>query len=278
MRRDIMTVYIDVLLALNLYINYFLIRGTALLLRRDISTKRALAAAGVGAMLSLVILLPELHFVLAALIKALSGVMISLIAFGYRKMADYIIDLLCFLVVSFMYAGLMLALWLFAAPMGMLYRNGSAYFDIPIVAVAAFTAAAYGIVRFLRYLADKRSIGARMQEIMIQHNGAEVSLKAVPDTGNSLTDPFSGTPVIICERSAVESIIPDNIRLYLSGDIANLSGIRLAPCHTVAGRALIPLFRAERVMINGRATDAMIGVCRYDIGAQCIFNPELISI
>ena len=272
-----MTVYVDVLLALNLYINYFLIRGTALLLRRDISAKRMLVAAAVGALFSLTILLPEFPFFVTVLIKIFSGVAVTLAAFGCRRMPDLLTNMLCFLVVSFMYAGLMMALWLFAAPMGMFYRNGSAYFDIPIIAVAALTALAYGVMRFMRYLSDKRSIGMRTQKINIFHGGIEVALKAVPDTGNSLTDPFSGTPVIICRRTAVEAIIPENIRIYLSGDISMLSGIRLAPCRTVAGDALIPLFRAERIILNGRAVDAMIGVCRHDIGAECIFNPELIS-
>ncbi len=273
-----MTVYIDVLLALNLYINYFLIRGTALLLRRDISTKRTIAAAAVGALFSLAILLPSLPFFLTMLIKVFSGVCVSLTAFGYRRLPDFVIDMLCFLVVSFMYAGLMLALWLFAAPMGMFYRNGTAYFDIPIIVVAIITAAAYAVVRFLRYLSDKRSICVKVQDITIQHNGKQISLKAIPDTGNSLTDPFSGSPVVICAIKAVDTIIPDNIRMYLSGEISKLDGIRLAPCQTVAGTALIPLFKAECILINGRAISAMIGVCRHDMGAECIFNPELILI
>ncbi len=271
-----MTVYIDVLLALNLYINYFLIRGTALLLRRDISTKRMLAAAGVGAMFSLTILLPSLPFAVTMLIKSLSGISITISAFGYRMPSELIIDILCFLVVSFMYAGAMQAIWMFAAPMSMFYRNGTAYFDIPIIVVAILTALAYAVVRFLRYLSDKRSIGSKVQDIHIHHNGYEISLKAIPDTGNSLTDPFSGTPVVICDIRAIDTIIPDNIRLYLSGEISKLEGIRLAPCKTVAGNTLIPIFKAEQIIINGRPTNAMIGVCKHDIGTECIFNPELI--
>ncbi len=271
-----MTVYIDVLLALNLYINYFLIRGASLILHRDISTKRMLAAATIGALFSLTILLPSLPFLLTMLIKILSGICITLTAFGFRKLPDLIINMLCFLIISFMYAGLMMALWLFAAPMGMFYHNGTAYFDIPIIVVAILTATAYAVVRFMRYLSDKRSIGHKVQDIRIHHNGCEISLKAVPDTGNSLTDPFSGKPVVICDIKAIDTIIPDNIRMYLSGDISKLDGIRLAPCRTVAGNALIPIFKAEQIIINGRSADAMIGVCKHDMGTECIFNPELI--
>ena len=273
-----MTVYIDVLLALNLYINYFLIRGTALILHRDITVRRILAAAAMGSMFSLTILLPSLPFLLTMLIKSFSCICIALVAFGYHRLRDFIIDMLCFLVVSFMYAGLMLALWQFVAPMSMLYRNGTAYFDIPIIVVALLTAAAYAVIRFLRYLSDKRSICTKTQKIIIHHNGQEITLTAIPDTGNSLTDPFSGTPVVICSAASIDPIMPANVRTYLSGELSELHSIRLAPCRTVGGTALLPLFRAEKLLINGKAADAMIGVCRHDIGAECIFNPELIII
>lgn len=273
-----MTVYIDVLLALNLYINYFLIRGTALFLHRNISAKRTLAAASVGALFSLCIFLPELPFILTVLIKTISGAATAFAAFGYRGLSDFIIDILCFMVISFMYAGLMLALWSYAAPMGMYYRNGAAYFDVPMIAVAIFTAIAYAVVRSMRYLSDKRSIGAEIKDITIKRLGGSVTLKAIPDTGNSLCDPFSGTPVIICTKTAVEPILPDNIRTYLSGSTDAIEAIRLVPCHTVGGSALIPIFRADDIMLGGKPVQAMIGVSKNELGTDCIFNPKLISI
>ena len=42
-----MVIYGDVLIIFNLYINYFLVRGAALLLRRELSGKRCLLAAAV---------------------------------------------------------------------------------------------------------------------------------------------------------------------------------------------------------------------------------------
>lgn len=273
-----MTVYIDVLLALNLYINYFLIRGTALFLHRNITAKRTLAAAAVGAIFSLTIFLPELPFILTMLIKAVSGAATAFTAFGYRRAADFIIDMLCFMVMSFMYAGLMMALWLYAAPLGMYYRNGSAYFDVPMIAVAVFTAVAYAVVRFMRYLSDKRAIGAEVREVTISRGGCSVTLKAIPDTGNTLCDPFSGTPVMICVMSAVDTVIPEDIRKYLAGDISGIEAIRLVPCQTVGGRALIPIFRADDILLDGKHIDALVGVSKNELGTECIFNPKLISI
>lgn len=273
-----MVVYIDVLLAVNLYINYFLIRGAALLLRCSISARRCLLAAAVGAVCSLVILLPALPFWANALIKAGGSLLLTVSAFGRAKPPDMLIRTLCLMVISFVYAGLMLTLWQFCAPLGMYYKNGTAYFDIPIIAIAAFTAAAYGAVKLLRYISDRRSLSAQARGIKIISGGCTIELYGIADTGNSLCDPFSGKPAVICAAAAIEPIIPQNITAYLGGDISDIDGIRLAPCLTVSGETLIPVFFADKVIIDDKSVDAVIGVCAKPMGAQCIFNPKLISL
>ena len=54
-----LVIYIDVLLVVNLYINYFLVRGTSLMLRRKVSPRRVIFASAVGAVGSLLILVPD---------------------------------------------------------------------------------------------------------------------------------------------------------------------------------------------------------------------------
>lgn len=272
-----MTVYVDVLLAVNLYINYFLIKGTAKLMRRKISPKRSLGAAAVGAVFSICILLPEMPFLVNALIKTVSCIAVVLAAFGRQNRTELIISSLCFLAISFMYAGLMLALWIFAAPMGMFCRNGAVYFDIPIIAVTIFTIIAYGIVSLLRYISDKNGRCIESAQVRITLNGISVKLTGLTDTGNGLCDPFNGRSVVICERSRISQIIPDNVMKYLNNDTSGIEGLRLAPCSTVSGSTLIPLFNAD-IEINGKACDAVVGVTDKPLGAECIFNPRLITL
>ena len=65
-----LVIYIDVLLVVNLYINYFLVRGTSLMLRRKVSPRRVILASAVGAVGSLLILVPDLNPILCVLIKS----------------------------------------------------------------------------------------------------------------------------------------------------------------------------------------------------------------
>lgn len=273
-----MVVYADVLVILNLYINFLLIKSTALITRRDISAKRCVASALIGAFGALVILLPELPFWITMLVKLALGALITFAAFGKQKPSDFAICALFFLVISFTYAGIMMALWTFAAPFGMVWSNGTAYFDIPIAALALFTAAAYLIVKLARLFSDRRLHCNKLCKVTISANGGEASLSGLCDTGNEACDIFSGKPVLICELSKALLVIPDEIRDYFDGKTPE--SIRLIPCSTVTGNALIPVFKAERITVDGKEAHALIGVSKNRLGKDidCIFNPKIISI
>lgn len=273
-----MTVYIDVLVVLNLYINFFLVRSTALVTRRECSPKRCLLAAVIGSLGSLVILLPELPFFAVAFEKTILGGFMVLAAFGRQKAVDYAVSALFFLVVSFSFAGLMMALWTFIAPLGMVFTNGVAYFNIPLVAVAAFTAAAYFTVKLVRYFADKRLHCNKICSVKITASGAEVTLRGLSDTGNGLCDIITGLPVIICSADKIHEIAPQNVLDYLGGIAGD--GIRLVPLKTISSEALIPIFRADKITIDGKSAAAFIGVTKNPMQSEidCVFNPKIISI
>ncbi len=276
-----LVIYADILVILNLYINYFLVRSAALLLRRDLSSKRCLLAAGIGAVAALSALLPELPFWAVAGIKAAVGCAVVFTAFGRQKKIDFVISLLCFLVISFVFAGLMLALWTFFAPFDMVYSNGVAYFNIPIAAIAVFTAAAYGAVKAVRYFSDRRLSCRRICRVKITVTGVTAELKGLADTGNGLCDIFSGKSVIVCRRDSVENIIPEAVRKYLDGKAADSTdGIRLLPCRTIAAESLIPVFSAASITIDGKTADGFIGVTKNTLGEDidCVFNPKIISL
>lgn len=269
-----MVIYLDVLLAVNLYINYFLVRCTALILRRRLTPLRALTAAAAGALSSLAVFLPPLHPIFSVLLKAVIGVLITLLMFGRQGRADFLLSLLCFLAVSFTFAGGMLALWTFAAPNGMYYANGFAYFDIPAGAAVVITAAVYGGFKLVKLLRD-RCKSTLPVKVTIRCKNGEKALSALPDTGNILTDAFSGKPVVLASECSVHELLPEFILNYLSGNTDSLEGIRLIPCRTVLSEGIVPAFAAE-ITAEGKTADIMLGISKSEIsGADCIFNPDI---
>ena len=273
-----LVVYIDVLIILNLYINYFLLRTSALFLRRNVSPKKIVWAALLGALGSLIILAPTLPFYITCPYKILLGAAMVLIAFGRQKFKDFLICELFFLLVGFLFGGILTAIWTFFSPSGMLLNNGVCFFNIPIAALVSLTMGAYFLMKLVKLLSDKCK--RRICTVRITQYNAEISLRGLCDTGCEVRDVFTGKPVIICDFEKATAILPDEIIEYLSGNSQNLEKIRLIPCRTVSSSTVIPVFKAQNVIIDGKQADALVGVSKERIGddVDCIFNPKIIPV
>jgi stage II sporulation protein GA (sporulation sigma-E factor processing peptidase) len=268
------TIYIDLLVVINLYITFFLLKGTAAFLHKKITNSRIIAGSLAGGASSLVILLPPLGFLLNIAVKIAAGMLIIIISFGYKNGYEYLKNSLIFVIINVVFAGLALLLWFFSAPLGMELNNGVAYFDISFTALVMTTALSYGLVRLLRYILDVKQVGERSYKIEITAGGNSVTLDAIPDSGNMLTDYFTGLWVIICPYSQAEQIAPDGI---LADEPP--PGIRLLPYNTIDSSGLIPVFKAEKIVIKAdnmpdKSVNALIGITKKN--SPAIFNPKLL--
>jgi stage II sporulation protein GA (sporulation sigma-E factor processing peptidase) len=183
-----------------------------------------------------------------------------MITFGFKNGYEYLKNSLIFIIINVVFAGLTLLLWFFAAPFSMEHNNGFIYLDISFVTLIITTASAYGLIRLLRYIIDVKQVGDKEYKITISMSGKSVTLDAVADTGNMLTDYFSGLPVIVCYSDSIKSIPQKSPRLL--------------PYNTIDSSGLIPVFKVDEVIINDKSVNAMIGSCEKD--SPAIFNPKLI--
>jgi len=256
----------------NLYVNFFLIKACGAFLHRKISTPRCVLGAMTGGVSSLVILLPSLPVLPSAGIKLFIGAVLVLIVFGR---GGFLKNSLIFLVINMLFAGVMLILSLFSSPLGMIYNNGTVYFDISFLALLIFTALAYLLIRVLRYFLDVKFNADRVYTVVFKYRGENRTLNAFADSGNTLTDFFTGSPVIICDKSTCADLFPD---LEVSSHEL-VKGLRLLPYSTINGSGIIPVFKPDSVKIDDKSVDALIGISKNDInknGVNAIFNPKLL--
>ena len=271
-----MTVYVDILIILNLYINYILVRTTALFLRRAADRRKCVFAAFLGAFGSLIILAPSLPFYVNIPFKILLGAGMVLIAFGKQKIRDYLICALFFVLVGFLFGGILSGIEVLFTPNGMILNNGVCFFNIPIAALASFTAGAYFLMKLVKRLSDNKK--TRFCTVKITRNGSSVTLRGLCDTGCEVRDLFLGKPVIVCDYEKTTAVIPDEIVDFLAGKVEALEKIRLVPCQTVSSSAAIPVFKAQSVIIDGKQADVLVGVSKNKLGdeIECVFNPSII--
>lgn len=277
-------IYIDVLLLMNFYITYFLVVGCSCLIHKKIPFKRRLMASGVGALTSLAIFLPKMWAVLSFTFKLLFSMMIVLSAWGFGGLKSFLSNTAFFFLINCVYGGVMLGLWLFICPDGMFYNNGVSYFDIPLWAALAATAVSYFIIRLIRKIMDSKTALDKKYTVEIFTAKGSVTLSAVADSGNKLTDFFTGLPVIFCDKALCAGICPDEVLYQLASDTPlaeNVRGIRLIPCSTVSGSVTAVCFRPKKIVIDDgekrKEVEALAGFTPTGLnGTQAIFNPAIL--
>lgn len=284
-----MVIYLDVLILINLYVTYFQILAVSVFTHRKTVWYRKLSAAGIGAVASLSIFIPQEMVLTLTLLKIFLCALIAFVAFGYTGFRAYAVSVLFLMLVSFVFSGLMLCVWLFAAPMKMLFINGTVYFGVDTMTIILSTCAAYGVVRIIRYILDKNGKTDGKYTVIIKNNGRECRLSALADSGNGMVDCFSGLPVIVCRRDMCADVSPPAIDMIENNsDISDIGtqmikGVRIMPFSTVGKGGLICMFKAESVVINDETNEekypvnALIGIV---IGGrqeyEAIFNPKIL--
>lgn len=284
-----MVIYLDVLILINLYVTYFQILAVSVFTHRKSIWYRKLSAAGIGAVASLSIFIPQEMVLTLTLLKIFLCALIAFVAFGYTGFRAYAVSVLFLMLVSFVFSGLMLCVWLFAAPMKMMFINGTVYFGIDTMTIILSTCAAYGVVRIIRYILDKNGKTDGKYTVIIKNNGRECRLSALADSGNGMVDCFSGLPVIVCRRDMCADVSPPAIDIIENNsDISDIGtqmikGVRIMPFSTVGKGGLICMFKAESVVIDDETNEekypvnALIGIV---IGGrqeyEAIFNPKIL--
>ena len=175
-----------------------------------------------------------------------------LVAFGYKSPKSFLRINLSFLLCSFLFAGIMLALWYFICPGGMYFNGSVVYFDIDILTLCVLTVVCYIFLKLFDRFFKSRAPVNTVFLCRVYYGGEEFELKAFFDTGNRLTDHFTGKPVIIVHRDKFGSKIPSELT---SPESLIERSFRLLYCETVGGGGLLPAFSPDKVHIRGAEYD-----------------------
>lgn len=266
-------VYVDVLVGVNLIVNYFLLLATARFLSLPFHRGRLIAAAGLGALYSLSILFPEWNAFLSLFLKLLMSASIVLAGFGWKGIKPFVRAAVSFYLVNFAFAGLMVAVWYFLAPQGMLIRNSMVYFDISPLMLIALTVGCYLLITLFHRITGRQMPREMFCSVRVECGGRSCQFTGKVDTGNTLREPFSGDPVAVVYEPAVASIVPPKEGL----------NFRLIPYDVVSGGGVLEAFRPERMVIqSGKQTyetgRLYIAVTKKKFGEfDALLSPDLLQ-
>lgn len=245
-----MVVYLDVVLLLNFVVDFLLLLGTNRLCGYPMGWGRAMLAAAVGGIYGGVCLLPGFQFLGNSIWRIVSLCIISWIAFGFHKNAlrrGIIFSVLC------------MALGGVASG----FEN-SGFFSI--------VAAAAGICVIVIFGFRGGAIGTSTYvPVELHYGGRRVCLTALCDTGNHLTDPLTGQPVLVVEADIAHRLTGLTCQQLSKPSeailTANVPGLRLIPYHAVG--------KPNGMLLGMRMNNVKIG--KWKGSSLVAFSPDGLS-
>ncbi len=241
-----MTVYLDVLLGLNLYVDYFLLLSVAKITHCPVKRWRLLFGALVLALGSLVLFLPPLPAVGNLFLRVAMAFLGVWAAFGNRKGKQFMLLVAALFTVTFAFGGVLFGLWHAFRPNGLLMINGAFYYNLSPLMLTSVTLVCYGVV----WLVKKIRTPGRTQTTAILHlqqGNHTVTVQAKFDTGFALRDIYSDRPVVLISPRVAK-------QLFAAHSLA----LRLLPYETVGETGLLQSGVCDRLVVEYAGKTALL--------------------
>lgn len=198
-----MTVYAEYLFLENFIAGLVLLYLTSRLTGVTAGVMRLTAGAVLSGISGFLLFLP-LSGLEAAAVRALAALIICGTALGNSLLLK---KTALFFILSFLTGGAAMAFFLWQqipvlAGNGVLYLDAMTYPALTLYGGAALLATAW----FIRLVRQKRRTDWTCGTAELEMDGYRISLRACVDSGNSLTDPVSGSPVILIDQEGAEKL------------------------------------------------------------------------
>lgn len=271
--------YADVLFLVNFTMDFLTLFIAASLTRRKVRTVKLSISSAIGALYGVASCFMGGIVLFRILINVAVSYLMCLIAFEKRILPAMAV----FYFSGCLLGGIMTALYSFAdgskiaSPM-LGQGSHNAFGEIPlgwaaVVAVAsAFAAIAGGRMTKRRRTAFDVTVAVVTDEGSFVFDG-------ICDSGNLLTDPIGGQPVMIIERQTfLKTLKQDHRSFFESGGEIFPEGlvVRAIPSDTVGGHGVLYGYIPKRVSVNGVPVSAVIamGEVSFD-GRAALVPPSL---
>lgn len=260
-----MTVYADVLVSVNIIITYIFLVCVRVMFKVPTGKWFVALASILGGLCSLVIFFDDGGFLFGIAYKALTGAVITAIAFLPSGVRQFLKLYGGFFGVSALFGGVIFFIEASVDPHNIVFINGAVYFDMSVTYLVGVVFVVYGVFRLFDWFLSRRCERVNMCEVRIDFRGTQLTLTGFVDTGNSMRDTLSGNPVFVAGQSNVAPLFSYNeIGFFKSEGTESppdslAKYCRLLPCSTVTGRGLLPAFVPDSVTLHKGKSFARAG-------------------
>ncbi|MBQ9929556.1 MAG: sigma-E processing peptidase SpoIIGA [Oscillospiraceae bacterium] len=243
-----MVVYLDLLMLVNFLVDGLLLIAADRLCGFPVRLKRAAFSAGVGAVYAGLCMLPALRFLGHIFWRLVMLGLMSTVAFGLNRSAlrrGTVFVLLCMAL-----GGIALGL------------GG----DSSVVLPAAVAVCALCLLLF------RGGVAKEYVTVKLTYGGVCRELTALKDTGNTLSDPITGQPVLVVGADVAQQLLgltPAQLLSPIETMAQNkIPGLRLIPYRSVGNaNGMMLAVRMDRVCVGNREIGNLVAFAPQILGA-----------
>lgn len=248
----VQSVYVDILLCTNFFVHILLLSLTSGIFHRSSEKKsRLFTAAVVGACFSLTIFLPSMSAVTELILKLSSVFGVVRIAFCWKGWKRFLLESAGLFAVSGLFYGILSAVQKIYTVSGLFIFDNAIYFHIRVPIFIICLTAAYAVVWVLHRILSSFVPQQELYRVKLTIDGRTKEITGFLDTGNHLSEPFSGLPVIICGLSLAASLLSDDLlEAVLGKENEQSCRVRRIPFSAVSGSGLLAAVKGERIVLT----------------------------
>lgn len=193
-------IYWDILSIINFAFDFMTIYLTACIASVYIRIKRCVIAAAILTLSQMILMVTHINNIwwLYILLNICNEIIIVLMVFGKMKLKKCILMISIHMGITFLMGGIITA---FYDKIIAYKRHQVSIIELFLIGTIAFLLIKNSVPLILRSIYYREKI----YEVMIRLKGKEIRLKALLDTGNSLTEPTTGKKVTVVEKKIISS-------------------------------------------------------------------------
>ncbi len=259
-----MIIYVDLVLLLNFFLDFLLLLGVCIVLKRNVKIWRIVLASFLGS-LSVLFLFININSITLFVLKFIVSIIMVLVGFGFNCFKYFINNIIYLYMIGVVLGGFLDYLnniFSFRSEGLVFVNNGFSINYLFLLLVSPIII--YFYVKTSKELKNNYSNYFKCE--ILFNDKSFVKVTSFLDTGNKLKDPYSNRGIILLNKK----FLPNGIRSPI-----------LVPYHTLNNNGLLKCYKGLSIKIDNKVNNnILVGVSEDKIfidGIDCIISNTILE-
>jgi len=261
---DNMRVYVDLVLFLNIAMDFLLLLSVSVVLKRNVKFYRIILGSLVGG-ISIIFLFISLNNFTLFLFKMIISILMVLVTFSYKNMKYFFNNLLYLYLSSIILGG-----GIYLLDIQLNYKNqGLMFIDsgFGVNLVVLLIISPFIIYSYIKSMKRMKNDYSNFYKVDLYYKDKIYKFDAFLDTGNRLYDPYKRRPIVIVNTNRIKLDYEDAI---------------LVPYMTASGNSVLKCVIVEKLVIDNtiEVKDVLVGIGSNNFhieGVNMLLHNDLIG-